>query len=248
MAVTMALAMLLSSAEICPFSALVSMAANRLSMALSSITGLGTARWAEYTVWISCTPGVARAASTVLGLTGGDFSAAPAFPALASPAEAKRPAVIAPATSFRPRPFCTLFFRIDLPPGPSWLADAACSRSLATDLEKACGRVTGAQVERPASRLPHLQGEPAMRLTAKHLIAATAAAGLLAAGCGSSKHSAGNSRPAKTPPPAAAAANPLFAKLPASIQSSKQIKIGSDIEYAPIEFYKEGTQETQGVD
>src|SRR5205807_3196970 len=40
----------------------------------------------------------------------------------------------------------------------------------------------------------------------------------------------------------------LFAKLPSSIQSSKEIKAGSDIEYAPIEFFKEGTQQTQGVD
>ena len=88
-----------------------------------------------------------------------------------------------------------------------------------------------------------------MRLTAKHLIAATAAAGLLAAGCGSSKKPASTGSAAKSPTTAAAAAaNPLFAKLPASVQSSKQIKIGSDIEYAPIEFYKEGTQETQGVD
>jgi len=40
----------------------------------------------------------------------------------------------------------------------------------------------------------------------------------------------------------------LFSKLPSAIQSSKEIKVGSDIEYAPIEFYKEGTQELQGLD
>src|SRR5262245_23056 len=40
----------------------------------------------------------------------------------------------------------------------------------------------------------------------------------------------------------------LFSKLPAAIQSSKTIKIGSDIEYPPIEFFKEGTTTVQGVD
>jgi len=40
----------------------------------------------------------------------------------------------------------------------------------------------------------------------------------------------------------------LFAKLPAALQASKQLKVGSDIEYAPIEFYKEGTQQVQGLD
>src|SRR5262249_225605 len=33
-----------------------------------------------------------------------------------------------------------------------------------------------------------------------------------------------------------------------SIQSTKVIKVGSDIEYAPIEFYKEGTTQTEGLD
>jgi polar amino acid transport system substrate-binding protein len=32
------------------------------------------------------------------------------------------------------------------------------------------------------------------------------------------------------------------------VQSSKELKIGSDIEYAPIEFYKEGTTQVEGVD
>ena len=48
--------------------------------------------------------------------------------------------------------------------------------------------------------------------------------------------------------PKAAVATPLFAKLPAAIQASRQLKVGSDIEYAPIEFYKAGTQQTQGLD
>jgi polar amino acid transport system substrate-binding protein len=37
-------------------------------------------------------------------------------------------------------------------------------------------------------------------------------------------------------------------KLPSTIQQSKEIKVGSDIAYAPVEFYKEGTQEVQGID
>src|SRR2546427_5657257 len=40
----------------------------------------------------------------------------------------------------------------------------------------------------------------------------------------------------------------LFAKLPAAIQTSKEIRVGSDVAYAPIEFFKEGTQQVQGVD
>jgi len=40
----------------------------------------------------------------------------------------------------------------------------------------------------------------------------------------------------------------LGKKLPSAIQQSKEIKVGSDIAYAPVEFYKEGTQEVQGID
>ena len=40
----------------------------------------------------------------------------------------------------------------------------------------------------------------------------------------------------------------LFAKLPAAIQTSKEIQVGSDVGYAPIEFFKEGTQQVEGVD
>ncbi len=36
--------------------------------------------------------------------------------------------------------------------------------------------------------------------------------------------------------------------LPAAIQDSGVIRVGSDIEYPPIEFFKEGTKEVQGVD
>ena len=62
---------------------------------------------------------------------------------------------------------------------------------------------------------------------------------LLLAGCGSSK---------KAVTSASTSGGSLFTKLPSSVQSSKELKVGSDIEYAPIEFFKEGTQQTQGVD
>ena len=41
---------------------------------------------------------------------------------------------------------------------------------------------------------------------------------------------------------------PLGDKLPASIQKSGVIRVGSDIEYPPIEFFKEGTKTVQGLD
>jgi polar amino acid transport system substrate-binding protein len=71
-------------------------------------------------------------------------------------------------------------------------------------------------------------------------LAATLAAGLGA--CGSS------SKPAASGSSTTTASGSLLSKLPADIQSSKEIKVGSDIEYAPIEFFKEGTEEVQGVD
>jgi polar amino acid transport system substrate-binding protein len=40
----------------------------------------------------------------------------------------------------------------------------------------------------------------------------------------------------------------LGKQLPKAIQDSGVIKIGSDIEYAPVEFYKENTQIAQGLD
>jgi polar amino acid transport system substrate-binding protein len=63
------------------------------------------------------------------------------------------------------------------------------------------------------------------------------------AACGSSSKSSSNSSPTT-----AAGGGELFSQLPASVQSSKELKIGSDIEYAPIEFYKEGTTQVEGVD
>jgi polar amino acid transport system substrate-binding protein len=68
---------------------------------------------------------------------------------------------------------------------------------------------------------------------------------LAAAGCGSSSK---KGTTATTAAPATNAAAGLFSLLPSDIQGSKAVTVGSDISYAPNEFYKEGTQEVQGVD
>jgi polar amino acid transport system substrate-binding protein len=67
------------------------------------------------------------------------------------------------------------------------------------------------------------------------------AVALAAAGCAGKKSTSAGSG-------AASGGNALFQKLPSNIQQSKEIKVGSDIEYPPVEFYKEGTQEVQGLD
>jgi polar amino acid transport system substrate-binding protein len=46
----------------------------------------------------------------------------------------------------------------------------------------------------------------------------------------------------------AAAATGLKALLPAEIAKAGELKIGSDIEYPPVEFFKEGTQDPEGID
>ena len=70
--------------------------------------------------------------------------------------------------------------------------------------------------------------------------------GLLAPGCG--KDSKPKAAATSSTGGTGATTASLFSKLPADMQSSKQLRVGSDIEYAPIEFYKEGTQQTQGLD
>jgi polar amino acid transport system substrate-binding protein len=40
----------------------------------------------------------------------------------------------------------------------------------------------------------------------------------------------------------------LGAMLPEQIAQARTLKVGSDIAYAPVEFFKEGTQEAQGID
>lgn len=45
-----------------------------------------------------------------------------------------------------------------------------------------------------------------------------------------------------------AAPSSLAAKLPAAVRDAKVLTVGSDISYAPVEFFKEGTQTAQGLD
>ena len=68
--------------------------------------------------------------------------------------------------------------------------------------------------------------------------------GLLAGACGGTD---------RKPQPAAQGASsttvaPLFEELPESLRVKREIKVGSDIEYAPIEFFKTNTEEVQGLD
>jgi polar amino acid transport system substrate-binding protein len=74
-------------------------------------------------------------------------------------------------------------------------------------------------------------------------LAVVAALALLLAACGGNNNPSGGSS-ATT----AGGASDLGKQLPASIQQSKEIKVGSDVAYAPVEFFKEGTQEVQGID
>jgi polar amino acid transport system substrate-binding protein len=73
------------------------------------------------------------------------------------------------------------------------------------------------------------------------VVGATLLLVLASAACGSSKSKASSGGTNTT-------AGKVSAQLPANIQASKEIKVGSDVSYAPIEFFKEGTQEMQGVD
>ena len=70
--------------------------------------------------------------------------------------------------------------------------------------------------------------------------AAVFAAALVLAACGGGSGGGG----AAAPP---GGLTELGKKLPASIQQSREIKVGSDIAYAPVEFYENGT-EVKGID
>jgi polar amino acid transport system substrate-binding protein len=69
---------------------------------------------------------------------------------------------------------------------------------------------------------------------------------LVAAACGSSskKSTTGTTAGGST----ATSTASLFSSLPSDVQAAKEIKVGSDVSYAPIEFFKLGTQQVQGVD
>ncbi|MDP9075383.1 MAG: ABC transporter substrate-binding protein [Actinomycetota bacterium] len=81
----------------------------------------------------------------------------------------------------------------------------------------------------------------------RHLTAAALVVLVASAVACSSKATTTTSGSASTTTTSAPAAN-LFSSLPADIQAAKEIKVGSDVSYAPIEFFKVGTQDVQGVD
>jgi polar amino acid transport system substrate-binding protein len=74
------------------------------------------------------------------------------------------------------------------------------------------------------------------------LVALVAGLALLLAACGGNNNSSGSSGSGSS------GVTDLGKQLPASIQQSKQLKIGSDVAYAPVEFFKVGTQDVQGID
>jgi polar amino acid transport system substrate-binding protein len=81
--------------------------------------------------------------------------------------------------------------------------------------------------------------DPAMSGRWKPLVAVALAA-IVATACGGG----GSKKTAANP----GATGGLFSKLPADIQAAKEIKVGSDVAYAPVEFFKEGTQQVEGLD
>jgi polar amino acid transport system substrate-binding protein len=81
------------------------------------------------------------------------------------------------------------------------------------------------------------------------VVAVVAVLALLAGACGS-KDTGGaiEGSGTTTSRPSTAGAGSLKSKLPTAIATAGVIKVGSDVAYAPIEFFKEGTQEVQGLD
>jgi polar amino acid transport system substrate-binding protein len=75
------------------------------------------------------------------------------------------------------------------------------------------------------------------------LIAIVAALALLLAACGGNNNNNSSSTTAS-----GSGMTDLGKQLPPSIQQSKQLKVGSDVAYAPVEFFKVGTQDVQGID
>lgn len=70
-------------------------------------------------------------------------------------------------------------------------------------------------------------------------VAALASVALLATGCGDKTDKSGSGGGSGSQEPTSSSAS-LFKELPAQIQSSKTIKVGSDIAYPPVEFMKNG--------
>jgi len=80
-------------------------------------------------------------------------------------------------------------------------------------------------------------------------VAVVAVLALFSAACGSNDNGGAiEQKGTTTSRPSTAGAGSLKSKLPPAIASAGVIKVGSDVAYAPIEFFKEGTQEVQGLD
>jgi len=81
------------------------------------------------------------------------------------------------------------------------------------------------------------------------VVAVIAVVGLFAAACGSNDNGGAiTPKGTTTSRPSTAGAGSLKSKLPTAIANAGVIKVGSDVAYAPNEFFKEGTQEAQGMD
>ena len=83
-----------------------------------------------------------------------------------------------------------------------------------------------------------------VRLAGLIALLAIATAGLVS--CGGKDTGGAIEGSGKTTTSSAAA--PLKSQLPSDIATKGKIVVGSDVAYAPIEFFKEGTQQVQGVD
>lgn len=89
------------------------------------------------------------------------------------------------------------------------------------------------------------------RLRSRVIVAsfATAALALALAGCGKSAKDNGTSTTETTEKSGGKLElTELGKKLPKDVQEAGKITVCSDIAYAPVEFYKEGTKEVEGID
>jgi polar amino acid transport system substrate-binding protein len=75
------------------------------------------------------------------------------------------------------------------------------------------------------------------------ILALLLAVALLAAACGGSTGGAGGGAAG-----GGEGEQSLADQLPDRIKQSKKVMVGSDISYPPVEFFKEGTQQVQGID
>lgn len=76
----------------------------------------------------------------------------------------------------------------------------------------------------------------------RRLLALLAITGLVLAGCGSDDPAVDSTDSGDDAPTAA------VAEVPDAIAEADELKVGSDIAYAPVEFYEEGTQNVMGLD